>query len=42
MAAELIYFFLGYRREPAAHDGLHLIEGIAVPRKYLIVDTADS
>ena len=42
MATELIYFFLGYRRESAAHDGLHLIEGIAVPGEYLIVNAADS
>jgi hypothetical protein len=42
MATELIYFFLGYRRESAAHDSFHLIEGIAVPREYVIVNAADS
>jgi hypothetical protein len=42
VAPELLYFFLGYRRESAPHDGPHLIEGIAVSREYLIVNAADS
>ena len=42
MATELIYFFLGYRRESAAHDGLHLIEGVSVSGKHFIINAANA
>ncbi|HSO61653.1 MAG TPA: hypothetical protein VLR50_11520 [Desulfobacterales bacterium] len=42
VSAELIDLFRGDGRESAAHDGLHLIEGVSVCGKHFIINAANA